>query len=285
MADVFRAIAFGASGFERTIALKVLRREFVGDSTLERMFAEEARLQAQLTHRCLVAAHDTGVADGLPWVRLDYMNGGALEGLLTRAGPLSEALGRRIGAEIALGLHVLHQAHDEQQRQLGLVHRDVTVSNVLLTMEGEVKLADFGIARATLMRQQTRGGIRKGTANAMSPEQVAGERLTSASDIFSLAGLVIELLTCHRPFESATTVETLDRIRAATQPTLDGVPPALKAILTQALQREPHVRPSALQLRAALLTGAADELELAAFIAQRSQSHGHESLPSPPVGA
>lgn len=264
MAEVFRAVAFGASGFEKTVALKLLREEFVGDPVLERMFLEEARLQACLAHRCLVQAHDAGTTDGRPWVRVEWMDGGDLATLLARAAPLPVPLACRVGAEVALGLHVLHAARDEAGRPLGLVHRDVTASNVLLSRLGEVKLGDFGIAKATRLREQTRGGVRKGTASAMSPEQVAGRPLSPASDVFSLATLVTELLTGRRPFDGESAVETMDRIREAKTPDLAGVPEGLRAPLAAAFALEPTERPAPLALREALLALAGDELALGA---------------------
>ncbi len=266
MAEVFRAVAFGASGFEKTVALKLLREQFIGDPTLERMFLEEARLQARLAHRCLVQAHDAGTAEGRPWVRVDWMDGGDLASLLARTGPLAVPLACHVGAEVALALHVLHGAKDDAGRPLGLVHRDVTAPNVLLSRLGEVKLGDFGIAKATRLREQTRGGVRKGTASAMSPEQVAGRPLSPASDVFSLATLVTEILTGRRPFDGDSAVETLDRIREAKPPDLGAVPAPLRGVLAAAFALEPSARPGPLALRDGLRVMASDEPALAELL-------------------
>lgn len=263
MAEVFRARVFGASGFEKVVVLKTLKAELVGEPELERMFLEEARLQARLSHRNLVQAHDVGTTDGRPWARLDFVDGLDLARL---GAPLPEDVVRFVAGEIALGLHALHEATDDAGRPLGVVHRDVSPKNVLLSRLGEVKLADFGIARATQLREQTRGGVRKGTYAYMSPEQVAGRPLTAASDQFALATLVVELLTGTRPFDGATPLETMDRIRDAAAPALDAVPAGLREVVLRAFAREPsHRFASSRALREAVLsTGPiADELAAA----------------------
>jgi len=263
MAEVFRARVFGASGFEKRVVVKTLREELLGTPELERMFLEEARLQALLSHRNLVQAHDMGVFEGRPWARLDWVDGVEL-GALTL--PLEAPLVRFIGGELALGLHALHEARDEHGRPLGIVHRDVSAKNVLLSRLGEVKLADFGIARATQLREQTRGGVRKGTYAYMSPEQVAGKPLGVASDQFALATLLVELVTGQRPFDAATPLETMDRIREAEPPVLAGVEPRLAEVLLRALRKDPGARfPNSRSFREALLASGAiaDELTLA----------------------
>ncbi|MDP2274691.1 MAG: serine/threonine-protein kinase [Archangium sp.] len=267
MAEVFRARVFGASGFEKVVVVKTLREELLGMPELERMFLEEARLQARLSHRNLVQAHDLGVTEGRPWVRLDFVDGVDLSALPL---PLPGEFARFIGVELALGLHALHDAKDEAGRELGIVHRDVSRKNVLISRLGEVRLADFGIARATQLREQTRGGVRKGTWAYMSPEQVSGRPLTAASDQFSLATLLVELITGTRPFDGATPLETMERIREAVAPALEGVGPEWISPLRRALAKEPAERfASSREMRAALQqSGAvADELALADHLA------------------
>jgi serine/threonine-protein kinase len=272
MAEVFLARVFGASGFEKRVVVKTLREELIGTPDLERMFLEEAKLQALLTHHNLVQAHDVGVAEGRPWVRLDWVDGVELASLPL---PLTPALVRFIGGELAQGLDALHEATDERGRALAIVHRDVSAKNVLVSRRGEVKLADFGIARATQLREQTRAGVRKGTYAYMSPEQVSGRPLTVASDQFSLATLLFELCTGQRPFDAGSPLETMDRIREAAPPSMDGVPVELVPVLLRALARAPAERfASSRELRAALLaTGpAADELTLSALVPREATS-------------
>jgi serine/threonine-protein kinase len=135
-----------------------------------------------------------------------------------------------------------------------------------------VKLADFGIARATNLREQTNAGVRKGTWAYMSPEQVRGANVGPASDQFSLATLAIELLTGHRPFDAATPLETMDLIREARPPPLADAPPALRPVLTRALNGGPAERFASMRaLRSEFLTVApiADELDLADWFTTR----------------
>lgn len=252
MAEVFKALAFGASGFEKVIALKLLREELIGESTFERMFFDEAKVQATLQHRCLVQAHDCGVTDGRPWVRLDYVDGVSLAALLD-AGPLPEGVAASVVADVLTGLSVVHRATDAQGRSLGLVHRDVTAANVLLSRSGEVKLGDFGVAKRTALKDQTQGGIRKGSYAYMSPEQVAGKPLDGGSDVFSAGVLLVELLTGRRPFDAATPVETMERIREAAAPDLAGVPAPLSSAVGAMLKPLPKDRPQDLSRLAAEL--------------------------------
>ncbi|MDX2012964.1 MAG: serine/threonine-protein kinase [Myxococcaceae bacterium] len=271
MAEVFKATAFGASGFEKTVALKLLREEYVGEPTWERMFLEEARLQARLSHRGLVQAHDYGSVEGRPWVRLDFVDGldvAALRGDASLAPPLSCF----IMTEVLTALAALHAATDERGRPLGLVHRDVSATNVLVSRLGEVKLGDFGIAKATLLKDQTQGGIRKGSYAYMSPEQVAGRALTSASDVFSAGVLLVELLTGHRPFDGPTPVETMERIRAATAPSVEGVPAPLLDTVNGMLALEPSARGPLEVRRAAVRSLAADERAVTEWAQQRIDS-------------
>jgi eukaryotic-like serine/threonine-protein kinase len=268
MAEVFKATAFGASGFEKTIALKLLREEYVGDSTWERMFLEEARLQARLTHRGLVQAHDFGAVEGRPWVRLDWIDGADLAALAAGA-PVPERVACFVIAEVLTALSFLHDATDLRARPLGLVHRDVSSTNVLVSLAGEVKLGDFGIAKATLLKDQTRGGVRKGTYASMSPEQVSGRPLSGASDVFSAGVLCVELLTGRRPFDGATPVETMDRIREAT-PSLDAITLALRPAIATMLSKDPARRSTARHLAQTLRATAADEFEMAAWASDRN---------------
>ncbi|WP_224365959.1 serine/threonine-protein kinase [Hyalangium versicolor] len=241
MAEVFLALAFGASGFEKRVVIKVLREEHVGDAVYERMFIEEGRLGARLSHRNLVGVHDLGCAEGVYYVRLDYVDGADLASLLARGLP-GTSLALHIADELALALGAVHALTDDEGRPLGVVHRDVTPANVLISRLGEVKLADFGIAKATLLREVTRSGVRKGTYAYMSPEQMRGGTLSPASDFFSLGTTLHELLTGRRPFDGETTLETMDRVREAQLGSLEDVEADLRPLLRACLTRKPEER-------------------------------------------
>jgi serine/threonine-protein kinase len=272
MAEVWLATAFGASGFEKKVALKTLLPGLVGDGDAERVLLEEAKLAARLSHRGVVQVHDLGVADGVVWVRQEWVDGESVETLL-RKRPPSPEVALLVAEEIAAALDYVHAATDDAGRPLGLVHRDVSPSNVLVSRAGEVKLADFGIAKATLLREVTRGGVRKGKWAYLSPEQAAGLPLGPASDQFSLGILLYELLAGRRPFDADSVAETIDRIREAVPPDLTPIPPSAAPILERCFARLPADRyPSAEGLRSAIAAAraslpSAGPREVAAWLA------------------
>jgi serine/threonine-protein kinase len=241
MAEVFLARAVGASGFEKQVAIKVLKTEHQGDGELERMLIEEAKLGARLAHRNLVQVQDLGVDDGIAYVRMDYVEGGDLD-TLRKDQELEPALALVIAEEIALALSYVHSLTDDAGRPLGLVHRDVSPSNVLLSVHGEVKLADFGIAKATLLSANTAAAIRRGKYAYMSPEQIAGEPLSSRSDQFGFGVMLHELVLAHRPFDGQGPLDTMDRIREARAPDVSALDADLGAIVATCLARDPDER-------------------------------------------
>ncbi len=241
MAQVFEATAFGASGFERTVAVKALLPELQGDGEFERLLIEEARLGARLRHRNLVQVHHLGTDRGMYYVQMEYVEGADLA-TLYRPAPLPVPLTLLVAEEVALALEYVHSLTDPVGRPLGLVHRDVSPSNVLVSTSGEVKLGDFGIAKATMLAETTRASIRRGKYAYMSPEQVSGRPLTAQSDQFGFGVMLLELLTGRRPFDGASPVETMDRIKEARPPDVEGLPEGLGVIARRCLARRPEDR-------------------------------------------
>lgn len=286
MAEVFLARAVGASGFEKPVAIKVLKAEHQGDGELERMLIEEAKLGAKLAHRNLVQVHDLGVDRGVHYVRMDYVDGADLDTL--RGGGLPSApLALLIAEEIALALAYVHSLDDAEGRPLGLVHRDVSPSNVLLSRAGEVKLADFGIAKATMLSHNTAASIRRGKYAYMSPEQIAGEPLSSRSDQFGLGVMLHELLIGERPFDGASPLDTMDRVREAAPPDVSGLDADLGAIVATCLAKDPDERfETAEHLARAIgaarrLRESASALELARWTCERLARPGPASRSRP----
>ena len=233
MAEVHLAIAHGASGFQRVVAIKLLAPELVGDHELERALIHEATVGGRLHHRNLVAVLGLGVHEGNYYAVLEYVDGRDLASHLD--GPLDEALALFVVHELALGLAHLHAARDERGLPLGLVHRDVGPANTLVSSTGDVKLGDFGIVKATALADRTGAGTRKGRYAYMAPEQLAGEPVTAAADQFGLAVTLVELVTGERPFagpHEASPWTLLDAIRRG--PALR-LAPDLAAIATHAL--------------------------------------------------
>lgn len=269
MAEVHLAIASGASGFERHVAIKTLAPELAGEYELERALIHEAVLGGKLHHRNLVAVLGLGVADGGYYVVLEYLDGGDLAARL--AGPMPVALALHVVDEVAMGLAYLHAARDARGLPLGIVHRDVGPANVLVSTTGDVKLADFGVAKATALADRTAAGTRKGRYSYMAPEQLAGEPVTAASDQFGLGVLLVELATGRRPYPGETPWALLDAIQAG--PELAGLPAPVRAIAERALAASPSDRFASVdQLRGAVVSVRAawdpiGPLELAAWIA------------------
>jgi len=241
MAEVYLGVAYGASGFEKKVAVKMLLPELRGRGEYERILIEEAKLGARLSHRNLVQVHDLGLDSGIYYVRMDYVDGADLGTLMRRERPPVE-LTLLVAEEVALALDYVHGYTDQAGRPLGLVHRDISPSNILLSRAGEVKLADFGIAKATHLAEITRGNIRKGKYAYMSPEQVDNDRVTSRSDQFAFGVTLMEACCGRRPYDAESVMETLDLIRQAAPPDLRGLGGRLQGLILRCLQRDPKAR-------------------------------------------
>jgi eukaryotic-like serine/threonine-protein kinase len=241
MAEVFLAVAYGASGFEKRVAIKTLLPELRDNAQLQRSLIEEARLGARLQHRNLIQVHDLGVVDGIYFVRMDYVDGLDLRTLLAARRPPAE-LALLVAEEVVLALRFVHGATDDDGRALGLVHRDISPANILLSRAGEVKLADFGVAKATMLADVTQANVRKGKYAYMSPEQIKGEPLTARSDQFSLGVTLVELLCGCRPYDGETPLATMELIRAAAPPDLSPLEPDVRELLLRCLAAAPDDR-------------------------------------------
>jgi serine/threonine-protein kinase len=228
MAEVHLAIAHGASGFQRTVAIKTLLPSVVGEAAYERGLIREAQIAGNLHHRNLVYVHGFGVEDGLHYMVMEYVDGGDLADAV-----LPEPLALHVACELALGLQHLHEARDERGLSLGLVHRDLSPSNVLVSTTGDVKLADFGIAKATAHVDLTASGARRGTYAYMAPEQLEGEAVTPATDQFALAVTLAELVTGERVFAGEAPWQIMEAIRAD-RGNLTGLAEDLAAVVRRA---------------------------------------------------
>jgi serine/threonine protein kinase len=264
MADVFLACRNDVEGPRPRYALKQLQRKWSMDPQLRAMFASEARLTNTLQHPNLVRVFETGEHLGLPFMVMEYVDGVScakiLRAVAARGERFPEGAALVICSEVLKGLIHAHAACDQEGKSLGIVHRDVSPGNILISRTGRVKLADFGIARSTQIDHHTDPGQVKGKFGYMSPEQVMGdEALDGRSDVFSLGVVIAEMLLGRRLF-----FEVLTRMYEADIAVLDHeasrLSPELLPLLKKALQRDRKLRFASAAEFLAALGQAADNL-------------------------
>lgn len=251
MAEIFEAREQAQAGESRTVVLKRMLPQIAARPSGQSMFAEEARIAGLVRHPNVVGYLSSGSDGEQPYHVLEYVPGCDLwrlgRWLRSRGQSLDVSLSIYVALEVLAGLQAVHQTRDADGSLLHIVHQDVSPSNVLLSHHGEVKLGDFGIARAELRRQFARPSIgAKGKLGYLAPEQVAGERTDSRSDVFSCAVVVAELLMGKPLFQGGSELAILLAIRdASIAPLLaTPLPEGLLAVLQGALSKEPTARPS-----------------------------------------
>jgi tRNA A-37 threonylcarbamoyl transferase component Bud32 len=245
MAEIFRAKAYGAHGFEKTLAIKRILPDLARDAEFENRFIAEAKLAGALTHANIVQIFDFGRFAGSLYIAMEYVDGPDLGRFLkTAAGrdevvPMGAAM--HVAMEMCKGLDVAHARR--------IVHSDISPSNILLSRLGEVKIADFGIARAAAdgpQRKDAPADRVMGKWPYMSPEQTRGEPLDARSDVFSAAVVIYELFTCASLFRGRDAESIVERVRAMPIPPASSrrpsLPPALDEVLARALERDPARR-------------------------------------------
>lgn len=250
MAEVFRAKSFGVEGFERFVAVKRILASMAEDQDFIRMFIDEARIASHLTHQNIVQIYEFGKHEGLYFISMEYVGGRDLRAILDRQKklrrPMDPAMACFVITKVAEALDYAHRKRDPTGKELKIIHRDVSPQNVILSFEGEIKLCDFGIAKAVTQSTRTQVGVLKGKFAYMSPEQVRGRPIDRRSDIFALGGVFYEMLTGERLFLGETDYATLEAVRSArVQPPRTFVPdlPArLEEIVLRMLTREPDQR-------------------------------------------
>ncbi len=253
MAEVYLARRLGPHGFQKFFAVKRILPQLAEDADFVGMFVDEARISAQMSHPNIVHVFDFGEDNGELYMALEYVHGTSCAKLLrtAKASARGEGLTIEIALHIAINvLRALEYAHglsDERGHSLQVVHRDVSPGNVLLNESGGVKLADFGIARATPIERRTDVGQLKGKLGYMSPEQVIGAPLDHRSDLFTLAIVLTELITRRPLFAGAVELDVLTRIGDADLSSLAAIPadvlPAdLREVLHVAMAKSPQGR-------------------------------------------
>jgi serine/threonine-protein kinase len=249
MAEIFLGTQHGAEGFERPVVLKRILAPLVADPQFRNMLIDEAHVAMSLNHSNIVQVLDLGHSRDRYYLVMELVDGWDLNQILARTSiarfPLPPELGLYVAAEVCRALAYAH-SRMRAGKHMGIVHRDISPQNILVSEQGEVKLADFGIAKAMGRREQTGQGVIKGKLAFMSPEQASGKDLDGRSDLFSLGSLLYVLFTGQRPFQAPTDLETVLRVRQCQFepaekicPLLD---PSLTRIISRAMQATPEKR-------------------------------------------
>jgi serine/threonine-protein kinase len=286
MAEVWKAKVHGAHDFERVVVLKRILPHLCSDPRFLEMFIAEARLSARLNHPNIVQVFDFGELDGEYFLAMEFIEGLTLSAALGRLQPgrtIPIGFAIQVVRDIALALGYAHALTGSDGTPLHIIHRDVSPSNVMLGLDGSVKLLDFGVAKAvSLSNEQTRSGVLKGKISYMPPEVVDGHaRADARSDLFAASVILHELLTGRRLFGGTDDFETLARIREcvveAPSKARSDVPPALDQIALRAVSRRPEERfQTGAELSAALAPFMHDlrwdTLQMAEFVRELAHS-------------
>ena len=250
MAEVWAARLHGTRGFQRLVALKTISQKTTDDARMEQMFLQEASLASRIQHPNVAATLDLGEQDGVLYMVMEWVDGEPLSVVFERAyahRPIPLAVAVNLIGQACQGLHTAHELSDDDGTPLGIVHRDVSPHNVMVTHAGIVKLVDFGIAKATnVVTGRTEAGEVKGKFAYMAPEQVRGETIDRRADIFALGILLYLLTTGRHPHRAATPAETIHRLCTETpaRPSelFANYPRSLEAIVMKALAKDRHSR-------------------------------------------
>lgn len=241
MAEVFRAESAGLEGFKKKVAIKRVlphlseKREFIS------MFLDEARLSAHLGHSNCVQVFDIGKGDNAYFIVMEFVDGSDLKGVVDYQRqtqtlfPVEEAC--LICVRICEGLAYAHELRDEEGEPLHIVHRDMSPPNVLLTRHGEVKIVDFGLAKANSQLEQSQPGIIKGKFGYLSPEAAQGKDVDARTDIFAVGIILWELLSGRRLFQGKSDLETVRQVQRAEVPDIRQFNPAVTEAVFQVIAK------------------------------------------------
>jgi serine/threonine-protein kinase len=250
MAQILLARLSGPRKFERPVVIKRMLPHLAGRPEFRSMFLDEARLAARIRHANVAQVHELGVEGDELYLVMEYLEGESASSLQRAVAGAGERLDLRLGAyivaECCAGLHAAHELRDDDDRLLGLVHRDCSPQNVFLGYDGSVRVLDFGIAKSAGRETRTQAGEIKGKFEYMSPEQCLGEELDRRSDIFSLGIVLFELTVFRRLFKRPSELMVLKAITeepiALPSSIVPGYPPGVEAVCLRALARAPEQR-------------------------------------------
>ncbi len=242
MAEIYKAKTFGVDGFEKLLAIKRILPHCSSDKEFITMLIDEAKLSVLLSHTNIVQVYDLGKVGEDYFISMEYINGINLREVLSRASEAGEKFTEEIVvyimSEVCKGLDYAHSKKDTEGKPLNIIHRDISPQNILISFEGEVKIVDFGIAKAAMNISHTMAGILKGKISYMSPEQALGKPIDHRTDVFSAGLMLYELLTGQKLFTGDTQFEVLKKIRTTrlTEKSFSAtMPESLRKILAKAL--------------------------------------------------
>ncbi len=246
MAEVFKAKAFGVEGFEKILAIKRILPSMADDADFIEMFIDEAKICGQLNHANICQIFELGRVETSHFIAMEYIWGKDLLQMQNRFRKLRQKMkpemAAYIGCKICEGLDYAHKKKDAQGRPLGIIHRDISPQNIIVSYEGELKIIDFGIAKAASRSSKTQAGVLKGKFGYMSPEQVRGLPLDRRSDLFAIGTILYELLTADRLFYGESDFETLEKVRNVDvlppSQVNPAVPKSLERIIMRALAKD-----------------------------------------------
>jgi serine/threonine protein kinase len=250
MAEVHRAKSFGVEGFEKILAIKKILPHVAEDVEFVEMFINEAKIASQLTHSNITQIFDLGKIDGNLFIAMEYVWGKDLLQMINyfrrRRESMPAPMAVYIATRVCEGIDYAYHKRGAHGKPLKIIHRDVSPQNVLISYDGEVKIIDFGIAKATLHHSETQAGLLKGKFSYMSPEQVQGFPIDHRSDIFAIGTCLFEMLTSQSLFRGENDFITLERVRKAEVPKPTDInpkiPKSLEKIVMKALALDPKDR-------------------------------------------
>jgi len=250
MAEVWAARLHGTRGFQKVVAIKTILPGAIDDARMEQMFLAEAELASKIHHPNVVGTIDLGEHEGTLYLVMEWVDGESLNVLMSKAasqGGVPLPIGVNLIGQACQGLFAAHNLRDDEGNLLGVVHRDVSPHNLLVTFTGTAKVVDFGIAKATTLASSTEVGEVKGKFAYMAPEQVRAQPVDARTDLFALGILLYQITTGKHPFRGENPGETLQNICAERGPTppsafLTDYPAELEAVVLKALSKNPDDR-------------------------------------------
>ncbi|MFH1129988.1 MAG: FHA domain-containing serine/threonine-protein kinase [Pseudomonadota bacterium] len=277
MAQIYLAKTTGLAGFEKLLALKVINPDYANEERFIQMLIDEAKIVVGLAHINIAQVFDLGQYKGIYYIAMEYVDGCDVLELVNGLYHLGERLpivaACHVGWQICAGLHYAHLRRDNNGSPLNIVHRDISPQNILVSKAGEVKIVDFGIAKAAGVSTRTQAGVIKGKVNYMAPEQAAGQKVDKQTDVFSTGIVVWEMLTSKMAYSANDMKKLLGLVRKAEIPTPSSVrpeiPEELDRIVMKALARDRKER---------FQNANEFQVELTKFLASEAPEYGGPDL-------